>query len=120
MKKRNILKRCKNGWLIGLDDENNVIVQSPEGYVGEPHRVFSIGEDYCINGPMVQQSAHGQDKGVVIKVPLPVMIVVRRMWEKQQRIAALQSDIDEAEERGGAAPTLGELGFDGNPRVSDF
>lgn len=124
MRERNILKRLggkHTGWIVGLDDHNNIIVQAPTGEKGMPTE--QPGRRFVIDGGLSDTNADGILDAV--EVPDAVMHFVHVAWAKQdevQQISQRERELDEVveETERGSAPTLHDLGFDDNPRVDSI
>lgn len=111
MKERNILKRLDGnhlGWVVGFDDENEIIVEAPTGERGWPTEAgFNQWVIY----------AAGAD-GSMIQIPESVMHFVHLAKERREkaRRAATRAGMSDCSEKLDV-PTLADLGFDDNPRV---
>lgn len=118
MKERNVLKRFSNGWIMGIDDENELRLESPTGEVGYP--VSLSRETASKNGsPDAQLGLPMNGEEGLIMVPTcvaaEVMVAARKLATVQAQEA--MRDDDEEDEPTEEAPTLHDLGFDDNPRV---
>jgi hypothetical protein len=124
MRERNILKRLDGkyaGWIVGLNDHNNIIVQAPTGEKGPPTE--QSGRRWTIDGGL-SDAAVSESVLNAVEIPEAVMHFVHVAWEKQDQAAMLaareEAEVEEEEEEPEPNPTLRDLGFDGNPRVDSF
>lgn len=120
MKKRNVLRDFKNGWVVGLTDENLLIVESPSGDSGEPQLVNGGGQvlpNQRVHNTSTKQTwaITGLTDGRMIPLPPSVAHLVTHVRRKQAVISAQEAEIIDEERRVGV-PTLADLGFDDNPR----